>query len=155
MHAHFEKFTACLREGLIHEWKQALLAPPLRFMSLNNSRLYSTHSHQSAPLAVRLYTNDKLRIIVKAQPSTRSTWPQSPSRLPYSAKFSRDKIFADRPFANFRGNKFRGSNIPADHAHLRTLRVPIYQEIVFRGSARLQRRHVQLLVSLFQLFALV
>ena len=27
MHAHFEKFTACLRESLIHEWKQALLAP--------------------------------------------------------------------------------------------------------------------------------
>ena len=28
MIAHFKKFTACLREGLIHEWKQALLAPP-------------------------------------------------------------------------------------------------------------------------------
>ena len=27
MNAHFKKFTACLREGLIHEWKQALLAP--------------------------------------------------------------------------------------------------------------------------------
>ena len=26
MNAHFEKFTAYLREGLIHEWKQALLA---------------------------------------------------------------------------------------------------------------------------------
>ena len=24
MNAHFKKFTACLREGLIHEWKQAL-----------------------------------------------------------------------------------------------------------------------------------
>ena len=29
MNAHFEKFTACLWEGLIHEWKQALLAPHL------------------------------------------------------------------------------------------------------------------------------
>ena len=76
-------------------------------------------------------------------------------KLPYSAKFSRDKIFADRPFANFRGNKFRGSKIPADDTYLRTLRVPIYQEIVFRSSAQLQQRHVQLLVSLFQLFALV
>ena len=26
-------------------------------------------------------TSDKLRILVKAQPSTRSTWPQSPTRL--------------------------------------------------------------------------
>ena len=29
MNAHFKNFTGCLREGLIHEWKQALLAPPL------------------------------------------------------------------------------------------------------------------------------
>ena len=28
MNARFQKFTACLWEGLIHEWKQALLAPP-------------------------------------------------------------------------------------------------------------------------------
>ena len=42
--AHFKKFTACLREGLIHEWKQALLAPPLPLMSLNNSQLCSTHN---------------------------------------------------------------------------------------------------------------
>ena len=28
MNAHF-KFTACLQKGLIQEWKQALLAPPL------------------------------------------------------------------------------------------------------------------------------
>ena len=27
MNAVFKKFKACLREGLIHEWKQALLAP--------------------------------------------------------------------------------------------------------------------------------
>ena len=36
--------------------------------------------------------------------------------LPYSAKFSRDKIFADRPLTNFRGNKFRRSRIPVSHA---------------------------------------
>ena len=46
MNAHFEKFTAWLREGLIHGWKQALSAPPLPLMSLNNSRLSSTHSHR-------------------------------------------------------------------------------------------------------------
>ena len=47
----FKKFTSCLREGLIHEWKQALLAPPLPLMSLNNSRLCSTHNHSSAFLS--------------------------------------------------------------------------------------------------------
>ena len=82
INAHFKKFTACLREGLIHEWKQALLAPPLPLMSLNNSRLCSTHSHHSAPLGIaECSTNDKLHILVKAQPSTRSTWPWSPTRL--------------------------------------------------------------------------
>ena len=82
MNAHFEKFTACLREGLIHEWKQTLLAPPLPLISLNNSRLCSTDSHCSASLWVpQCSTNDKLRILVKAQPSTRSTWPRSPTRL--------------------------------------------------------------------------
>ena len=48
MNAHFKKFTACLREGLIHKWKQALLAPPLPIMLLNNSRLCSTHKPSSA-----------------------------------------------------------------------------------------------------------
>ena len=81
MNAHFQKFTACLREGLIHEWKQALLAPPLPLMLLNNSRLCSTHSHRSAPFSWLYRTSDKLRILVKAQPSTRSTWPPSPTRL--------------------------------------------------------------------------
>ena len=70
MNARFQKFTACLREGLIHEWKQALLAPPLPLMSLNNSRLCSTHSHRTAPLAWLYRTSGKLRILVKAQPST-------------------------------------------------------------------------------------
>lgn len=52
INAHFKKFTACLWEGLIHEWKHALLAPPLPLMPVNNSRFCSTHNH-SSPL---LYT---------------------------------------------------------------------------------------------------
>ena len=70
MNAHFKKFTACLREGLIHKWKQALLAPPLPLMSLNNSWFCSTHSHRTAPLAWLYRISGKLRILVKAQPST-------------------------------------------------------------------------------------
>ena len=70
MNARFQKFTACQREGLIHKWKQALLAPPLPLLSLNNSRLCSTHSHRRAPLAWLYRTSGKLRILVKAQPST-------------------------------------------------------------------------------------
>ena len=61
MNAHFKKFIRCLREGLIHEWKQPLLAPPLPLMSLNNSRLCSTHNHSSI--------------------SFLSTGPRSPTRL--------------------------------------------------------------------------
>ena len=33
--------------GFIQEWNQALLAPPLPLMLLNNSRLCSTHKHSS------------------------------------------------------------------------------------------------------------
>ena len=74
MNAHFKKFTACLREELIHEWKQALLAPSLPLIMLYNSWLCSTSLlHRS--------TNDRLRILVKAQPSTQTTGPQSPTRL--------------------------------------------------------------------------
>ena len=36
--------------------------------------------------------------------------------IPYSGKFSRDKIFTDQPLTNFCGNKFRGSRIPVTHA---------------------------------------
>ena len=55
MNAHFKKFTACLREGLIHEWKQALLAPPLPLMSLNNSRFCSTRNSSGAFLCTAAY----------------------------------------------------------------------------------------------------
>ena len=78
MNAHFKQFTACLREGLIHECKQALLAPPPPLMSLNNSRICSTF--QLSCLQQRA-TDDILRILVKAQSSTRSTGPQSPTML--------------------------------------------------------------------------
>ena len=81
MNAHFKKFTACLWEGLIHEWKQALLAPPLPLMSLNNSRFCPTHNSSAAFLSRQGSTNNIFRILVKAQPSTRSTGPRSPTRL--------------------------------------------------------------------------
>ena len=82
MNAYFKKFTACLRDGLIHECKQALLAPPLPLMSLNNSRLCSTRMN-TVQLSCQWQrsTNGILRILVKAQPSTRSTGPRSPTRL--------------------------------------------------------------------------
>ena len=65
MNAHFKKFTACLREGLIHEWKQALLAPPLPFMLLSNSRLCSTHAVTTLQLSCPLQrsTSDILCIL--------------------------------------------------------------------------------------------
>ena len=81
MNARFQKFTACLREGLIHEWKQALLAPPL---PLCRSTTHGSVPH-TAPLQLssqrQRSTNNILRILVKAQPSTRSTGPRSPTRL--------------------------------------------------------------------------
>ena len=41
---------------------------------------------------------------------------QTNSFIPYSAKFSRDKIFADWPFTKFRGNNIRGLRILVSHA---------------------------------------
>ena len=76
-----KKFTACLREGLIHEWKQALLAPPLYLILLNNSWLCSHTNTLQLPSLPRRTTNDILCILVKTQPSTRSTGPRSPTRL--------------------------------------------------------------------------
>ena len=79
MNAHFKKFTACLWEGLIHEWKQALLAPPLPLMSTHGSVPHTAPLQLSSQR--QRSTNDILRILVKAQPSTRSTGPRSPTRL--------------------------------------------------------------------------
>ena len=81
INAHFKKFTACLQEELFHKWKQALLAPPLPLILLNNSRLCSTHKHSSAFFSTASYNQRYLCILVKAQPSTRSTGPRSPTRL--------------------------------------------------------------------------
>ena len=70
MNAHF---TACLWEGLIHEWKHnTLLVPPLPLMSVKNSRLCSTHNHCSALLALERSTNDTLRILVKPSPAPKA-----------------------------------------------------------------------------------
>ena len=41
----------------------------------------------------------------------------------YGAKFLREKIFADRPLANFHGNKFHRSRIPISDAHFWRLRI--------------------------------
>ena len=81
MNTHFKKFIACLREGLIHEWKQALLAPPLPLMSLNNSWFCSHTTPLQLSCQWQHSTNNILHILVKAQPSTRSTGPRSPTRL--------------------------------------------------------------------------
>ena len=78
MNAHFEKFTACLREGLIHEWKQALLAP---YVAKQLTALFHTQPLFSFLVYCQRSTNDILRILVKAQPSTRSTGPRLPTRL--------------------------------------------------------------------------
>ena len=53
MNAHFKKFTACLREGLIHEWKQALLAPPLLFLYV--AKQLTALFHTQPLLSVLLY----------------------------------------------------------------------------------------------------
>ena len=80
--AHFKKFTACLREGLIHEWKQALLAPPSPLMLVKKTHSSVPHTATvDISFLQHCSTNGKLRIPVKAQPSTPSTWPLSPTRL--------------------------------------------------------------------------
>ena len=59
MNAHFKKSTVCLREGLIHKWKQALLVPLLPLILLNNSQLCSIHKHSSAFFSIlQCATND-------------------------------------------------------------------------------------------------
>ena len=48
---------------------------------LSNSRLCSTHKHSSASFLLCHSINEILRILVQAQPSTRSTGPRSHTRL--------------------------------------------------------------------------
>ena len=66
MNAHF---TTCLWEGLIHTWKQALLAPPLPLMSVNNSRLCSTHNHYSAFLCTGAGVAPTINCVFQLKPS--------------------------------------------------------------------------------------
>ena len=68
------------REGLIHEWKQALLAPPLPFMHVAKQLTALFHT-QPLYISLGCHTVAQLRTLVKAQPSTRSIWPRSPTRL--------------------------------------------------------------------------
>ena len=42
MNAHFQKFTACLREELIHKWKQALLAHLPPYLTKQLTELFHT-----------------------------------------------------------------------------------------------------------------
>ena len=81
-------WLAAVKEGLIHKWKQALLlAPPLPLILLNNSWLCSTHKHSSAFFSTAAcYQQYIVRILVKAQSSTRSTGPRSPTGLAYYRK---------------------------------------------------------------------
>ena len=62
MNAHFKKFTACLREGLIHKCKQALLAPPLPLILLKNSQLFPHTNTLQLSSLLHHSTNDILRI---------------------------------------------------------------------------------------------
>ena len=50
-------------------------------MAVYNSQLCSTHSHCWNVLSTHCSTNGKLDILVKAQPSTPSTWPLSLTRV--------------------------------------------------------------------------
>ena len=69
-----------LSMGGAHSRVEASIASPtfLSLMSLNNSRLCSTHNHL---WILQRSTNNILRILVKAQPSTRGIWLWSPTRL--------------------------------------------------------------------------
>ena len=66
------------------------------------------------------------------------------AEIPYSVKFLRNKIFADRPLTNFRGNKFRGSRILVSHAH--------FCGCMHYLCSQSQQRHTWLLASKFKRF---
>ena len=67
IHREISRVEASLTSPYIAKQLTALFRTQPPFCSLDCQRVYST--------------NDKLRILVKAQPSTRSTWPQSQTRL--------------------------------------------------------------------------
>ena len=62
LNAHFTKFTACLWEGFICEWKHALCMSSNSLMSVNNSQFCSTQNNGSQ-------WDIKLCILLIAQPN--------------------------------------------------------------------------------------
>ena len=87
MNAHFKKIHSLSMGGAHSQVEASSLTPPLPLMSLNNSRLCSRPHTTTLQLGWILLhaTNDISYILVKAQPSTRSTWPWSPTRLRHTA----------------------------------------------------------------------
>ena len=81
INAHFQKCIAYLWKGLIDEWKHKLLAPPLLLMLVKKlMAMFHTQSLHHSCLH-QCSTDNKLGILVEAQPSTQSIWPWSPTRL--------------------------------------------------------------------------
>ena len=89
VNAHLKKFTACLREWLIHKWKQGGTKNGVARILEASITSPTSPPYVAVPHTTTLQlscllqrsTNDILRILVKAQPSTRSTGPRSPIRL--------------------------------------------------------------------------
>ena len=71
MQAHF---TACLREGLIHEWKQAGITSPTSppYVPKQLTVLSVPHTSTLQHTLLQRSINDILRILVKAQPGRHS-----------------------------------------------------------------------------------
>ena len=74
MNAHFKMST-----GGAHSQVQASITSPTSppYVAKQLTALF----HTQPPFSFLVYGNDILRILVKAQPSTRSTGPRSPTRL--------------------------------------------------------------------------
>ena len=83
MNAHFEKFTAYFSTGGAHSRVEASSTSPTSppYVAKQLTALFHTQPPFSSLGYQSVTTNDKLRILVKAQPSIRSTWPRSPTRL--------------------------------------------------------------------------
>ena len=70
------------RGSFTSAWKQALLAPPSPLMLVKKTHSSVPHTATvDISFLQHCSTNGKLCIPVKAQPSTPSTWPLSPTRL--------------------------------------------------------------------------
>ena len=64
--------------------------------------------------------------------------------IPYNDKFTNDKIFTDRPLANFHGIEFNGLRSPISHTH--------FWSCMHYFSSQLQPCHAQLLASKSRVF---